>query len=156
MGRKCGAVERRCPLIRLIDYRFNAKVELNRAWDMLTKVTDWPTWATHIKSATLAPPGSLTAESSGTFRLALGVRSTFAVDHFEPPNRWRWTGPLTTMKIHYDHIFESIAPNQTAFRWTVDASGIGSRTMGRLFAIIYKRNLAAAAPRLIKLLETCT
>lgn len=128
--------------------QFVVHVPLREAWDHLARVEDWPSWAPHIKSVSLSPPGPLTAESEGVFKLAGGARATFRMEVFEPPRRWQWVGKFLTVTAHYDHHFEPIDDQMTSLTWTVLAEGPGAGTLGRLFGAVYRRNLERAIPRL--------
>lgn len=128
---------------------FVVKVPLKRAWKHLAEIERWPSWARHIKRIELRPPGALGAQSSGVIHLRNGVRSTFRMVEFDPPWRWRWTGPFLWLTVGYDHRFEPVDANSTRLVWTVAVSGLGANTLGRLFAWIYQRNLDRAIPRLI-------
>ena len=132
----------------LVKREFTVDVPLDQAWEHLAKVERWTSWAKHIKSVTLQPPGPLTEHSSGAFRLAGGARSTFRMELFQPPTRWQWVGRFLTTTIHYDHRFEPVDPGHTRLVWTVVGEGPGSGSLGRVFAAIYARNLDGAIPRL--------
>ena len=118
------------------------------------QVERWTSWAKHIKRVTLEPPGSLTANSAGAFRLAGGARSTFRMEIYDPPNRWQWVGRFLASKVHYDHRFEAVDPAHTQLIWTVVADGPGAATLGRVFGAIYARNLDKAIPNLQAELRT--
>jgi len=135
-------------MIEVVHRRFVVDAPLGETWDHLARVEEWPTWAHHIKSVRLSPPGLLTAESEGGFTLGGGVRSTFRMEVFEPPRRWQWVGRFLTVTVHYDHHFESINDQATALTWIVKADGLGAGTVGRVFGVVYRRNLDRAIPRL--------
>ena len=135
-------------MIELLVREFEVDVPLERAWDYLARVENWPSWAKHIKRVTLQPPGLLTEASAGAFRLAGGARSTFRMEIYDPPRRWQWVGRFVTTKVHYDHRFERVNAGQTRLIWTVAAEGPGSATLGRVFGAIYGRNLDKAIPNL--------
>ncbi|HUI47292.1 MAG TPA: SRPBCC family protein [Acidimicrobiia bacterium] len=132
----------------LVVREFTVDVGLQDAWEHLTHVEHWTSWAKHIKRASLEPPGPLTDVSEGAFSLAGGARSTFRMEIYEPPRRWQWVGRFLTTKVHYDHRFESVDPDHTRLIWTVAAEGPGSGTLGRVFGAIYARNLDKAIPNL--------
>ncbi len=132
----------------LVKREFVVEVPLPRAWDHLAHVEAWTTWARHIKHVTLDPPGPLTNQSAGSFRLAGGARSTFRMEDFEPPTRWQWVGRFLTADVHYDHRFEPIDDGRTRLVWTVTADGLGEGSLGRVFGAIYARNLDKAIPNL--------
>jgi len=135
-------------MIELVAREFTVDVSLDDAWDHLARVERWPSWAKHIKRVVLEPPGPLTDASSGAFRIAGGVRSTFRMEIYDPPRRWQWVGDFLTTKVHYDHRFEPVTSDRTRLIWTVAAEGAGSATLGRMFGAIYARNLDKAIPNL--------
>ena len=134
--------------MELVRREFVVDVPAEEAWNRLSLVERWPSWAKHIKSVSLTPPGSLTASSAGRFHLAGGARSTFRMERFEPPVRWQWVGRFLTVSVQYDHRFEAIDERQTRLTWIVTAHGPGTATLGRLFGGLYARNLDRAIPRL--------
>jgi hypothetical protein len=132
----------------LVRREFVVDLPPQAAWERLTQVEEWPSWAKHIKSVRLRPPGPLTETSEGSFRLAGGARSTFRMEVYDPPTRWQWVGRFLTVRVHYDHRFEPVEEGHTRLTWTVDAEGPGAGTLGRLFGAIYDRNLDRAIPNL--------
>jgi carbon monoxide dehydrogenase subunit G len=138
----------------LVRREFSVAVPLDRAWDHLANVEAWTSWAKHIKSVTLQPPGSVTAHSAGEFRLAGGARSTFRMEDYDPPSRWQWVGRFLTANVHYDHRFEVIDAGHTRLVWTVCADGLGESSLGRVFGAIYARNLDKAIPNLQREMST--
>ena len=135
-------------MIELVCRSFVVDVPLQEAWDRLSLVQDWPSWAQHIKSVRLEPPGPLTERSAGAFRLAGGASSTFRMEVYDAPTRWQWVGRFLTVRVHYDHRFEPVDDQHTTLVWTVTAEGRGARTLGRIFGAIYNRNLDRAIPNL--------
>jgi hypothetical protein len=133
--------------IELVRRSFDVERSIDEAWAHLARVETWPSWAKHITSVRLTPPGVLTASSAGQFRLKGGARSTFRVEEFDPPRRWCWVGRFLTVRVHYDHLFETVS-NGTRLTWIVEAEGPGTGTLGRIFGAIYARNLDRAIPNL--------
>ena len=70
-----------------------------------------------------------------------------------PYHNWKWVGPFLWLTVHYDHRFESVSSNETRVRFVLDASGFSVGFFGRLFAMIYRRNLERAIPLLIQSME---
>jgi hypothetical protein len=134
-------------MIELVRRTFEVDVPVSVAWAHLARVEMWPSWAKHIRSVTLTPPGTLTATSKGLLRLKGGARSTFRVEEFDAPRRWRWVGRFLTARVHYDHLFADVS-NRTRLTWIVEAEGFGAGTLGRVFGAIYARNLDRAIPNL--------
>ncbi len=136
-------------MLTLIRRTFTVEVSLTTAWDHLAAVERWPTWAMHIKRVELRPAGPLSVESEGVIVLKNGIRSTFRMTEFHPHRRWKWAGPFLWLTVHYDHVFEAEGDSRTRLTWIVEAEGLGSSVVGRLFAMIYARNLKKAIPRIV-------
>jgi len=137
-------------MITLLQREFTVDIPLQRAWDHLAKVEQWPSWALHIKKVELQPPGELGAHSTGVIHLAGGIKSAFRMTEFNPPHNWKWVGPILWATVAYDHRFEALDAEHTRLIWTVEAEGFGVSVVGRIFATIYGRNLEKAIPRLIR------
>lgn len=134
---------------RLVDTTFTVRVPLAIAWDHLSQVEKWPSWAKHIKHAATQPPGPLGPTTRGVFKLSNGVQTAFEMSEFHPERSWKWVGKLAGASIYYDHIFESLGPNETRIRFTVDSQGGWMWLLGGVFGWIYRRNLERAIPLLI-------
>jgi Polyketide cyclase / dehydrase and lipid transport len=134
-------------VIELVRRTFEVDVPLDTAWAHLARVESWPSWAKHITSVTLTPPGTLAGASEGQLRLKGGARSTFRMEQFDPPRRWRWAGRFLSVGVHYDHWFAD-ADGRTRLTWIVWAEGPGARSLGRVFGSIYAHNLDKAIPNL--------
>lgn len=119
------------------------------AWQHLARVTQWPSWAKHIKHVELVPAGELTSGSRGIIHLNNGLKSTFLMTEFDLHRNWKWVGPFLWLTIHYDHRFEPIGDHHTKLVWNVGVTGFGASIFGRLFAAIYRKNLKRAIPNLV-------
>jgi len=142
--------------LRLLERRFTVGVSLESAWAHLERVEQWPSWARHIRSIELSPPGPLVPDTAGVIRLTNGVRSTFrmeVIEEIECGRRWSWAGPFLGVTVHYDHRFTRLGSEQTEIVFVLDGEGFGVSVLGRLFARIYARNLDRAIPNLIEELE---
>jgi len=137
-------------MITLLQREFTVDVPLARAWDHLARIEEWPSWARHIKQIELRPPGELGPQSTGVIHLTNGIQSAFRMTEFNPPRNWKWVGPILWGTVIYDHRFEALDAEHTRLIWTVEAEGFGVNVVGRLFAMIYRRNLEKAVPRLIR------
>ncbi len=135
-------------MITLIRREFVVAASLQSAWEHLARVEDWPNWAGHIKRIDLDPPGAITADSSGVIHLKFGPASAFRMVEFNPQRNWKWVGRFLWLTVHYDHIFEPQG-ERTKLTWVVACEGFGASVIGRLFALIYNRNLNKAIPNLI-------
>ena len=136
-------------MITLIRREFIVDASVEAAWDHLARVEDWPSWAKHIKRIELDPPGEITADSTGVIRLKFGPASAFRMVEFNPRLNWKWVGRFLWLTVHYDHLFERLAEQRTKLSWVVACEGFGASVIGRLFALIYNRNLNKAIPNLI-------
>src|ERR1700730_9326553 len=67
-------------MIELVRRTFEGDVSVSLAWAHLARVEMWPSWAKHIRSVTLTPPGTLTA-----------------------------TSRFPTIPVHYDHLFADVS-----------------------------------------------
>jgi uncharacterized membrane protein len=137
----------------LIDRAFEVEAGLERCWQHVAAIETWPSWARHIRSIEVTPPGALTADTEGLIRLTNGVRSHFRMTDLRPGQSWTWEGGFLWLRVRYDHVFESLAETRTSIRFRVDVEGPGTGSLGRLFAAIYGRNLDADIPRLVAELE---
>jgi len=140
-------------MVRLLERRFRARVPLERAWEHLQKVEQWPSWAKHIRRVDLHPPGPLKLESEGAIRLTNGIRSTFRMEELNPRKNWKWAGPFIWLTVHYDHQFTRAGPEETEIAFVLDGEGFAVGLFGRLFAKIYAANLDRAIPNLTVELE---
>jgi hypothetical protein len=142
------------PLVTLIDREFIVNASLERAWQYLVRLDQWPTWAHHIRLIETRPKGELGPQSSGVIHLANGVKSTFRMTEFNLYRNWKWTGPFLWLTIDYDHRFASISSGQSKVRFVLQASGFAVNSLGRVFARIYYQKLKKAIPRLVKNIES--
>jgi hypothetical protein len=137
------------PMMTLLQREFMVNAPLATAWQHLSRVAQWPTWAKHIKRVELIPSGELGLQSKGIIHLKNGIKSTFQMSEFNLHRNWKWQGPFLWLTVHYNHIFAPQDDQRTKLVWIVEGEGFGVSTLGRLFAAIYKRNLERAIPLLI-------
>ena len=140
-------------MIELIRREFTVNLPLQRAWDHLARIEQWPSWAPHIKKIELQPPGELGPESTGVIHLANGMKPAFRMTEFNPPRSWKWVGAFLWLTVIYDHRFEALDAEHTKLIWVIQAKGFGASILGRLFAMIYRRNLEKAIPLLVAEME---
>ena len=133
----------------LVHREFNVELPIEKAWQHLSRVTEWPSWAKHIRRVEMEDD-ELGPQSSGTIHLRNGIKSTFSMTGFDPWRNWEWTGRFLWLNIRYDHLFESLTPQQTKLTWIVEGEGLGISILGKLFARIYNKNLDRAVPLLIE------
>lgn len=136
-------------MIRLLTRTFEVPVALPVAWRALARVEEWPRWAGHIRRVDVDPPGPIGPRSSGTLHLRGGLRSTFRMREYRENESWKWVGPFLWLTVHYDHRFEAAGPDRTRLTWVVDADGLGSSVLGRVFAAAYARKLDRAIPAFV-------
>ncbi|MFI5092028.1 MAG: SRPBCC family protein [Candidatus Acidiferrales bacterium] len=139
---------------RVVDRRFVVRAPLQVAWNHLAAIERWPSWAKHIRSVAMFPPGGLSARTRGTFKLSNGIKTSFHMVEFDPPRHWKWTGSFLGSQVLYDHAFSQIDSGRTEIRFTVDVSGGLSRIIGWLFGGIYQKNLDRAVPLLVRKIES--
>lgn len=68
--------------------------------------------------------------------------------------RFRWEGSFLWLGLGYDHLITTDEMGRVTITFTVDAAGLGVKTVGPLFAGSYARNLDRAIPRLQALLQS--
>ncbi|MBC7821550.1 MAG: SRPBCC family protein [Planctomycetaceae bacterium] len=136
-------------MMTLLRREFTADVSLEQAWQHLARVERWPSWAKHIKQIDVQPLGELGPTSTGLIRLTNGIKSAFSMTEFNPGRNWKWVGGFLWLRIHYDHRFETVNPQQTKLIWIIEGDGFGVSVFGKLFAKIYNQNLTTAIPALI-------
>jgi hypothetical protein len=136
-------------MITLLEREFTVAASVERAWDHLVRIEEWPSWARHIKKIALTPPGELGPQSTGVIHLVGGMKSAFRVTEFNPPYHWKWIGPILWLSIAYDHRFEPLDAEHARLIWTVAAEGFGVRVLGPQYARIYRGTMEKAISRLI-------
>jgi hypothetical protein len=135
--------------ITLLEREFIVDVPLERAWDHLARIEQWPSWAHHIRQIELRPPGDLGPESTGVIHLTNGIKSAFRMTEFNPHRNWKWVGPILWLTVIYDHRFEATGIELTRLIWTVAVEGFGASILGRLFAMLYRPNMDKAIRLLV-------
>ena len=136
-------------MIMLIRREFTVDLPLQKAWDHLARIEQWPSWAPHIKQIELNPPGEIGPQSTGVIHLTNGMKPVFRVTEFNPPRNWKWIGAFLWCAVIYDHVFEPLDAEHTKLIFIIEGKGFGASILGRLFAWIYRRNLEKAIPLLI-------
>ena len=71
---------------------FTVELPVEKAWQHLARVEQWPSWAKHIKQVEVQPPGELGPESTGRFHLTNGIKPEFKMTEFNPYRNWKWVG----------------------------------------------------------------
>ena len=143
-------------MIELLRREFTVQLPLQRAWQHLARLEQWPSWARHIRQIKADPPGELAATSKGSLHLRNGIKPCFQVTDFNPHRNWKWVGGFLWATVHYDHFFEEVSPTQTKLTWVVEAEGSGISVIGRLFAKVYSKDLDKAIPLLVREMNATT
>ena len=136
-------------MITLLRREFTVDLPLEKAWQHLARVEDWPSWAKHIRRVEVQPTGELGSQSTGLIYLSNGVKSAFTMTEFNSGSNWKWVGGFLWLTVHYDHRFEKVNPQQTKLIWIIEGKGFGVSVFGKLFAKVYDKNLAKAIPALV-------
>ena len=134
----------------LLRREFIVELPAKDAWQHLSDVEKWPTWAKHIKQVKLVAGSPLNSDSQGIIYLSNGIKSAFTMIEFNPYDNWKWGGRFLWLVVHYDHIFAEVDAGSTKFTWVIEADGMGVSFFGKLFDKIYEKNLDKAIPVLIK------
>jgi hypothetical protein len=134
----------------LLRREFIVNRPIEKAWQHLARVEQWPSWAKHIKQVQVQPPGELGPQSTGHLHLTNGMKPAFRVTEFNPYRNWKWVGAFLWLTVHYDHLFEALNPTQTKLTFVIEGKGFGVSVLGRLFAKIYAKSLDRAIPLLVE------
>lgn len=141
---------------RFLERSFDVAAPPENVWAHFGQIEKWPSWARHIRSVRLDPPGMIGPTSRGTFALTNHIRTSFTVTEFEAGRRFLWRGRFLGMLVDYDHVLELLPGGGTHVTFTVDGEGATARLLGPIFARIYGRDLGRAIPRLVAELEGST
>jgi hypothetical protein len=142
------AVDRIWPAV--LQRQFTVNLPLEKAWQHLARVEQWPSWSKHIKLVELQPASQLGLESTGRMLLTNGLKPAWKVTTFNLYRNWIWVGNFLWLTVYYDHRFEMLNPTQTKIIFALEASGFGKSVLGRLFAKIYSKTLDRAITLLVR------
>ena len=129
---------------------FTVNLSVEKAWQHLARVEQWPSWAKHIEQVEVQPPGDLGPQSTGRLHLSNGLKPVFRMTEFNPHRNWKWVGGFLWLTVSYDHLFDELNPTQTRLTWVIEAKGLWASVLGRLFANIYSKSLDRAIPLLVE------
>jgi hypothetical protein len=87
-------------MITLLRREFTVDRPIEKAWQHLARVEQWPSWAKHIKQVEIQPPGELGQESTGRLHLSNGFKPVFKVTEFNPYRNWKWVGGFLWLTVH--------------------------------------------------------
>jgi hypothetical protein len=138
---------------RLLERTFAVQATADRAWAELVAAERWPRWARHLRSVEVTPAGPVRSGSSATLKLSNRTRVTMRVTQFQD-RRFRWEGAFLWLRLGYDHVVATDAAGRVSITFIVEGGGVGVDSIGRLFAMVYARNLDRAIPRLQALLQS--
>src|SRR5436305_11130408 len=79
-------------MLTLIRREFLVDIPLQRAWDHLARIENWPRRAPQFRQIEVHPPGEVGPESTGIIYLTNGIKPVFQVTEFNPPVNWKWVG----------------------------------------------------------------
>ena len=139
--------------VRLLERSFLVEASAERAWAELVAAERWPSWAGHLRRVELFPPGPVGPASRARLELRNRTTAKVRVTQFEDGRRFRWDGSFLWLGLGYDHLVTTDDSGRVQLTFTVDGTGLGVTTLGRLFASIYARSLDRAIPRLQALLQ---
>ena len=139
---------------RLLERTFAVEAPAQRAWAELIAAEQWPRWAPHLSRVEVVPPGPVGPGSSATLRLRNRTKASVRVTEFEEGRRFRWEGSFLWMGLGYDHVVRTDEAGRVSITFVVEGDGVGSNTIGPLFASIYARKLDRAIPQLQALLRS--
>jgi hypothetical protein len=144
-------------MITLLRREFTVELPLEKAWQHLARVEQWPSWAKHIKQVEVQPTGELGPGSRGRLQLNNRVKAgwpgssaAWTVTEFNPYHNWKWVSGFLWLTCHYDHRFEALNPTQTKLTWVIQATGFGMSAIGRPFAKTYSKLLDRAIALLVE------
>jgi hypothetical protein len=134
----------------LLQRAFTVELPLEKTWQHLACIEQWPSWAKHIKQVELQPAGEFGLESTGRMVLTNGLKPAWKVTEFDPYRNWKWIGGFLWLTVYYDHRFEALSPTQTKITFELEAKGFGRSVLGRLFAKVYSKTLDRATALLVR------
>jgi hypothetical protein len=129
---------------------FVVSVPRDVAWDHFSRATEWPSWASYIKSVELSPPGEIGPATIGTVNLQKGQRTTFHMTVFEPKDHWQWSTNLLWFTLDYDHIFQGASDLDTRIVLHMKVKGFGKSLLALAIDQMTRSDLDASIPKLIK------
>lgn len=129
---------------------FVVGVPRDAAWDHFNRVTEWPSWASYIKSVEITPPGELGPTSIGTVNLQNGESTTFNMTAFEPKDHWQWSTSMLWFTLDYDHIFQRISDLETRIVLHMKVKGFGKSLLAFAIDQMTRSDFEASIPKLIK------
>jgi hypothetical protein len=137
------------PFQTVVERSFMVEAPVNVAWDHLTKLEQWPSWAPHIKRVELTPPGALAEGSRGIFHQRRPMTATFQVKELRYLRNLTLRGRVMGIEIEYDHRLEAVSEHRTQVTFVAGCRGAGAGLTIKLFTMLHGRSLDQAIPLLI-------
>jgi len=129
---------------------FIVSVPRDAAWEHFNRATEWPSWASYIKSVELTPPGELGPTTIGTVNLQNGQTTVFQMTAFEPKDHWQWSTSLLWFTLDYDHMFQRMSDLETRIVLQMRVKGFGKSLLAFAIDRMASPDLDASIPKLIK------
>lgn len=124
------------------------------AWDHLSRLEEWPSWAGHIRRMEPDPVGELTGSTEVMLSMRAGPRTRMVVTDYDPPRSWVWEGTSYGVTTRFEHRFEELDAGETRIWFLASTSGRLAGVVGWMFGKLMHRNLARVLPRLKAEMET--
>ena len=128
---------------------FFVSVPRDTAWQHFNRVTEWPSWASYIKSVEITPPGELGPDTVGTVILQNGQTTVFRMTAFEPRNHWQWSTGVLWFTLDYDHAFQRMSDLETRVVLHMKVKGFGKSVLAFVINRMASPDLDASIPKLI-------
>jgi hypothetical protein len=129
---------------------FIVSVPKDTAWEHFNRATEWPSWASYIKSVELNPAGELGPTTIGTVNLQNGQSTTFHVTAFEPKVHWQWSTSQLWFTLDYDHEFQRMSDLETRMILHMKVKGFGKSVLAFVIDRMAGPDLDASIPKLIQ------
>ena len=84
----------------LLRREFTVELHVKDAWQHLSRVEEWPSWASHIKQVKVQAGSVLSPNSTGIIYLNNGIKSAFTMIEFNPYHNWKWVGRFLWLTVH--------------------------------------------------------
>ena len=133
---------------------FIVSVPRDTAWQHFNRATEWPSWASYIKSVELTPAGEIGPTTVGTVNLQNGQSTTFTMTGFEPKDHWQWSTSLLWFTLDYDHAFQRMSDLETRMVLHMKVKGFGKNLLAFAIDRMASPDLDASIPKLIQEMNT--
>jgi hypothetical protein len=119
------------------------------AWEHVTRLAEWPSWAGQVRSVDIDPDGDLAPGTRCVVHYRTGLRSTFDIVEVEPARSFVWVGKLLWLRTLGRHRFEDAGDGATELVFETKMDGFGAPVIGRLVATLCGLNVQRSLPRLV-------